>query len=165
MADEYPGLNDYAISWSDAKCKASVYGGQLLESIDVKSLNWKDDVEVGVQLGPGGVPKKRTTGQLKSEATATLYASGHRKLLRGLIELAPRKGNQALVSLVVFDWFIEYTLIGDPNEEIFFEKILGCRLLGRDAQAGEGTDPNVRTINLNPMKCVEVIDGIDVVLL
>lgn len=161
---EYPTLNDYAPSWADIITSFQVYGGQLLNTIDYKSLNWGSTVEVGEQRGAsGGRVMKRTRGQVSHEASAEMYRSGHRRLLRALMEKAPTRGNQVLVSLVAFDILIQHTPPGESD--IYVTKIKGCRLLGHNAAFGEGSDADVIPVTLNPMEVVNIIDTKEVVLL
>lgn len=159
----YPDLKGFAPSWTDVACTAKLFDGPLIEMEDIAGLNWSDSVEVGVQKRSGR-PYKRTTGELSTEATATLYRSGHRKLIRNLASIAPKRGNQALISLVVFNFTVKYSPPWD-EDEIYIAQILGCRVLGRNAQAGEGSDAGKIEINLNPMQVAEIEDGQEIVLL
>lgn len=164
MNQEYPTLNDVAPSWADIQTSFSIYGGSLIELIDYSAINWSDTVEVGAQRGAsGGRVMKRTTGQLSSEASATFYKSGLRKLLKGLAAKAPTRGNQKLVSLVGFDIHIQHS--PPESTDIFEVKIKGCRLLGRTAAMAEGADADQVEVNLNPIQIVEIIDGEEIVLL
>jgi hypothetical protein len=158
----YPDLAGFAPSWTDVLVTAKIFDGPLIDLEDIASLNWNDSVEVGPQRRSGRV-YKRTTGQLATEASATLYRSGHRKLIRNLATIAPKRGNQRLVSLVVFNFLVKYTPPGETD--IFVTQINGCRLLGRNAQSGEGADADKVEVNLNPMQVVELEAGEEIVLL
>lgn len=161
---ELPSLNDIAPSWADISASFSIFGGQILELVDFAALSWSDKVEVGMQRGAsGGRVLKRTTGQLDSEATATLYRSGYRKLLRALVEKAQSRGNQKLISLVGFDILVQWTPPGEVD--IYTLKIKGCRLLGRSEQSQEGSDAEKIEITLNPIEIAEIVDGVEIVLL
>jgi hypothetical protein len=163
MEQAYPDLKGFSPSWADVKCSAKLFDGPLIEMEDIAALNWSDAVEEGVHKR-GGRPHKRTTGEYSCEASATLYRSGHRKLVRNLATIAPKRGNQTLVSLVIFNFTVKYT---PPWEEddIYITAILGCRLVGRNAQAGEGSDAGKLELNLKPMQVAEIEDGQEIVLL
>lgn len=152
MANTYPTLNEVAPSWADFSAKFSVQGGRLLETVDFSDLSWNGKVEIGEQRGPGSVVKARTTGQLKLGASATLYASGFDALVDALAEKAPQQAGEYLVSLVTFDIFAMWTPFGATS--IRKVEVLGCRLLGIDGKAAEGTDATAETCELNPAKLI-----------
>lgn len=161
---EYPTLNGIAPSWADIGTTFTVTDGALLEMADYKDISWSDTVEMGDQRGAsGGRRMRRTVGQKSEEASATFYLSGFRKLCKALMAKAPRRGNQALISLVAFDINIQHTPPGEV--EIFDVKIKGCRIAGRDYAATEGSDAQVITVALNPIEIVDNIDGEEVVLI
>lgn len=161
---EYPTLNDLAPSWADIVTSFTIYGGSLLETTDYSAINWSSSVEVGEKRGAsGGRVMARTSGAASHEASATFYRSGFRKLLRALMEKAPVRGNQRLVSLVGFDVLIQHTPVGET--EIYQTKIKGCRLLGASASMAEGVDADVLELTLNPIEIVQIIDGVEVALL
>jgi hypothetical protein len=164
MNQEFPTLQDIAPSWADIKTTVTPLGGSLIDTIDYSALNWGSTVEVGEQRGAsGGRVMRTTTGQLTHEASATYYRSGLRKLVRGLIPLAPQRATQRMVSLVHFDIFIQHTPPGEVD--IYEVKLKGCRLLGFTASMTEGTDADKIELALHAKEIVQIIDGLEVVLI
>jgi hypothetical protein len=160
----FPSLNDIEPSWADIATTFTVYGGDALDMADIASLKWDDKVTVGERRGAsGGRVMARTTGALDSAASAELYRSGHRRLIKSLMAKAPQRGNQRLISLVGFDILIQHTPPGEV--EIYTVKLKGCRLLGRALDMKEGTDADKVAVELNPMSIVEIINGLEVVLI
>lgn len=160
----YPSLNDIEPSWADIKATFTVFDGDVLEMVDFASIKFGDKVEVGDRRGAsGGRRMARTTGSRSEEASASLYRSGHRRLVKSLASKAPTRGNQKLISLVGFDILIQHTPPGEV--EIYTVKIKGCRLLGRDFDFKEGNDADQVAIALNPIEIVEIIDGSEIVLI
>src|SRR5688572_2403126 len=116
FSNEFPILDGVAPSWADIECKASSNGSNLLTIKDFQSINTNTTVEVGVQRGAsGGRVIRRTTGQVDFEANIVLYRTGYQALLRSLIPLAPRRGNQVGVSLVKFDIQVMHTPFGETE--------------------------------------------------
>jgi hypothetical protein len=165
MANQlYPSLKDIAPSWADIAVTSTIYDGPLLEMADISAINWSRTVEVGEKRGAsGGRVMARTTGSLSQEASMTLYKSGYLRFIGALKDVAPSRGNQKLISLVVFDVMIEYTPPG--SDDIFRTKIKGCRLLGDSADAAEGTDASVVELTLSPIEIVNIVDGEEVALI
>ena len=164
MAANYPLLNGIAPSWADVAVTIPIYEGETVELIDFSALDWEDTVEIGEQKGAsGGRVLRRTTGDLKLDAKATLYRSGLRQLCRALAKKAPVRGNQKRITLVGFDILIQHTPPGESD--IYQCKIKGCRLLGRAWKLAEGMDAEKVEIKLNPIEIVDIIDGEEVVLL
>lgn len=162
--NDLPVIDGFTPSWADITCKALATGLPVLEMGAIQAINTGVTLEVGVQRGPsGGRPMKRTTGSVDYEASLTLYYSDYLKLLRNLMASAPQRGNQRRVSLVQFQLNIQFTPPGDI--EIYERRIKGCRLAGSTMNATEGTDAQLIEVPLNPIEVVDVIDGIEVVLL
>lgn len=160
----YPSLNDVEPSWADIGVSATIDGGSLLDMVDIKGIKWGRKVEVGEKRGAsGGRVMARTTGQGSQEASMTLYRSGMRKLVKGLIAKAPTRGNQAIISLVSFDIVVQHTPPGES--EIYEVHIKGCRYLGDDDDMKEGTDPDTLEVTLNPIEIANIVNGVEVVLL
>ncbi len=160
----FPTLNDIEPSWADIAVTATVSGGSLLSIADIASIKWTRKVEVGEKRGAsGGRVMARTTGQASYEASATLYRSGMRNLLKALVATAPTRGNQAIVSLVAFDILIQHTPPGES--EIYQVKIKGCRYLGDSDDMKEGMDPDKVEVTLNPIEIANIINGQEVVML
>jgi len=161
---EYPTLNGFAPSWADISTSFSVSGGPILEMADYAGIKWKRSVEVGEQRGAsGGIVLNTTVGSASQEASATLYRSGHRKLIRSLASVAPSRGNQKRISLVGFTIVILHTPPGESD--IYTVEIRGCRLIGDDAQMQEGPDADKLEISLNPKQVVNIENGVEIVLL
>lgn len=162
--NEYPVLDGIAPSWADIAVKATPIGGELIDIKDIKEISTGSSVEVGEQRGAsGGRVMRRTTGSVSYEASMTLYRSGHQKLLRSLMAIAPQRGVQRLVTLVHFQIQIQHTPIGD--EEIYERLIKGCRLMGDSLNMAEGTDADTVEIPLNTIEVVNIVDGLEVVML
>jgi hypothetical protein len=160
----FPSLNDIEPSWADIGVTFSIGGGPVIQMADIAAIKWGRKVEVGYKRGAsGGRIMARTTGQGSQEATATLYRSGYRNLIKGLVTQAPTRGNQAMISLVSFDISIQHTPPGE--DEIYHNVIKGCRLLEDADDMKEGVDPDKVEITLNPMEIVNLIDGQEIVLL
>lgn len=164
----YPSLQDVEPSWADIGVHATVSGAALLEMADIKSIKWSRKVEVGEKRGAsGGRVMARTTGQGSQEASAVLYRSGMRKLVKALVTAATAagytRGNQVTISNVSFDFDIQHTPPGES--EIYHVRIKGCRYLGDSDDMKEGTDPDTLEITLNPIEIANVINGQEVVLL
>jgi hypothetical protein len=160
----FPSLNDIEPSWADIAVTFTVFGGDALDMADIASLKWDDKVATGERRGAsGGRVMARTTGELTSSASAELYRGGHRRLIKSLMAKAPQRGNQRLISLVGFDILIQHTPPGES--EIYQVKLTGCRLLGRSLDMKEGTDADKVSVELNPLGIVEIINGLEVVLL
>lgn len=160
----YPSLNGIEPSWADISTTFTVNGGALLDMADIAALKWSRKVELGEKRGAsGGRVMARTTGQGSQEATATLYRTGMRKLLKGLMAQAPTRGNQVIVSVVAFDILIQHTPPGET--EIYQVKLKGCRYLGESDDMKEGQDADKLEVTLNPIEIVNIINGQEVVLL
>lgn len=164
MANQaYPSLNDIAPSWADIAATFTVYEGSVLEMIDFAGIKWARKLEPGEQKGAsGGRVMARTSGDVSFEASATLYRSGYRKLLKALIEKAPLRGNQRKIGVVGFDILIQHTPPGES--EIYQVKIKGCRFLGDSDDMKEGNEADKIEITLNPIEIVNIVDGEEVVL-
>jgi hypothetical protein len=162
--NEFPVLDGIAPSWADIIVKASPVGAALIDIKDIAAINTGTTVEIGEQQGAsGGRVIKRTTGSSKAEASITLYRSGYQKLLRGLKDLAPRRGNQRLISLVHFGIQVQHTPPGDI--EIYEYRIKGVRLKGRNLNSAEGTDADKVEVPLSVIEIADMIDGEEIVFL
>lgn len=160
----YPSLNDIEPSWADVATTFTVFGGDVLEMADIAGLKWSRKVEVGERRGAsGGRVMARTTGQGSQEASASLYRSGLRRLIKSLMSKAPTRGNQRIISLVAFDILVQHTPPGEV--EIYTTKIKGCRYLGDADDMKEGNEADKIEVTLNPIEVVQIINGQEVVLL
>ena len=160
----FPSLNDIEPSWADIHATFTVFGGVALSMVDFAAIKWSRKVEVGVRRGAsGGRVMARTTGEGSQDASATLYRSGLRRLIKGLMALAPTRGRQVIISNVGFDILIQHTPPGEI--EIYQTKIKGCRYLGDADDMKEGTDADKVEVTLNPIEIVQIINGREVVLL
>lgn len=163
---EFPALDGIVPSWADVIVKASPVGAPLIDMVDIKSIDTGTELEIGEQRGAsGGRVLKRTTGSGKQTAKMVLYSSGFVKFLRGLKGIAPsRKGGaQKVIGLAHFGLQIQFTPIG--SVEIYETRIKGCRYTGRGLNAAEGTDAQTVDVGLNPIEIVDMIDGIECVLI
>ena len=160
--NDYPLINGLTPSWADVKATATVGGATLVPMSYIAAVNTGSTVEVGKQMA-GGRVMKRTTGSLSDEASMTLYYGGLPNLLRAMVEYAPVRGNQYIISAVPFEMQVQY--LPDGVDEIFDIRLRGCRLLGLNCNGAEGTDPNKAEVALNPIQIVHMVDGKEVVLL
>jgi len=160
--NDYPSLNGISPSWADAVVKVSPDGAPLLDVSDIKAINTSSSVEVGEQRA-GGRVVSRTTGSLKNEASMTLYRRGWQKLLRALKDLAPVRGDIALIRFVHFGVDYIYTPVGD--DEIYERRIKGCFITGATINGAEGTDASEVEVSLNPVAIADVVDGVEYELL
>lgn len=160
-AFDFPILDGIAPSWADISVRATPNGGNLITMGDIAAINSGWTVEVGEQR-EGGRVIKRTRGSVSYEAGWTLYASGYQKLLRALVEVAPRNAKgQALLSLAHFLIHVQWTPPG--ADDILEYKIKGCRLLGRTIDSSEGDDAQQIEMSLSTIEVVDVIDGVEVI--
>ncbi len=159
-----------AVGWAELKGTLNVRGGITMPTIDIKAVNHEAKVDRGDQRGAGGgAVKKRTTGQGSQSASGTFYRSGLRALKRALKDAAVaanyRNANgHYQLSKVTWDWVITLSWEDDPTD-IYIFKLIGCHLDGDSSKHEEGTDPETIEVTLNPLMIVEVIDGVDTVLL
>lgn len=159
-----PTVNGDACSWADISVDLTILGGQNLSLTDVQSIKWKRDVEVGEKRGTsGGRVTATTAGSLKQESSAVLYRSGVIDLITALAAVAPRRGNQAIISAVRFTIVIQHTPLGDTR--VYTTRLKGCRFLGDADDMKEGSDADVLELTLNAIEIVNVLaDGTEVVL-
>jgi hypothetical protein len=152
MAQDYPTLNDIEPSWADLKASFPVYGGETVVTDDIAGIKCSDKLNIGVVRGTGGGRKRRrTTGELDSDASATFYPSGWRRF-RDVLAAKDKR-----IGLVGFDLIFQLT---PPREtRIYTIKIAGCRVAGRTFDFGEGPDAPKIEIPLDIM-FIEEDDGI-----
>ncbi len=164
LNQEYPVLDGVAPSWADITVKAAASGGALIEMVDIASITSGRTVEVGVVKGAsGGRDRKRTTGAISQECSWTLYREGYQKLLRALMAQAPARGNQKAISMVTFGIQILHTPFG--SSEIFERRIKGARIIGDSFSHAEGTDADQVEVPMSCIEIVDIIDGVECVLL
>jgi hypothetical protein len=163
--NEFPVLNGIVPSWADVSCKLTATGAPVLKMVDIKSINSSVKVEVGEQRGAsGGRVLKRTTGQVSYEASTTAYRDGYQNAIKVLKGAAKAqgfvRGNQSLISLVHFGYQVQHTPPGSVS--VFEYRVKGCRLLGRDMNGAEGTDPDTVDMPMSALEIVDMIDGEEV---
>lgn len=162
--NEFPVLDGIAPSWADILARATPAGAPLIDMKGLKSVSTGSTVEVGEQRGAsGGRVLKRTTGSKSDEASATVYRDEYQKIIRNLAAIAPKRGNQRIVSLVHFGIQVQHTPPG--VSDIFEFRVKGCRLLGRTLASEEGNEADTVDLNLNPIEIADMIDGAEVVFL
>jgi hypothetical protein len=168
----YPSLNDIEPSWADVgitfALSAGLAPGPVIPMSAIAAIKWSRKVDVGERRGAsGGRVMAQTTGQLTNDATMTLYKSGKQIFLVALTAMAQAqglvRGNQAIISLVRFDITIQYTPPG--STDLYESAIKGCRYLGDDDDAKEGTDPSKIDITMKPIEIADLINGVEAVLL
>jgi hypothetical protein len=67
-----------------------------------------------------------------------------------------------MISLVHFNLIWQYSVLGDV--EIYERRMKGCRWMGDTMNDTEGSDPQEVEVPLSVMQVVDVIDGLEVVL-
>ena len=167
----FPSLNDIAPSWADISGTFQLLGqpgttssGAAIKTADFQAISWGDSLDVGEQRGPsGGRVMKRTVGSVSNEASATFYKAGLRTLVKEMIKVAPQRGKQRRIGLVAFNILIQHTPPGET--EIFETLIKGCRIMGRKHDLKEGNDADLVEVKLNPIEIVDIVDGVEVVLI
>jgi hypothetical protein len=161
---EYPVLNGIAPSWADIVVNIMPSGTPLIKMIDIQSVNTSRSVEVGYQRGASGGRKlNRTTGAGDEEASITVYMSGYNQIVANLSEVAPRRGNEYLISLVPFDIQLLWT---PPGETSIKERLVeGCRIIGDTLNDTEGSDATVVELPLSVMRIVDVVNGRRIVMI
>lgn len=163
---DYPTLNGEAQSWSNVSATLTPNGGTALDTKDFSDISWSRSLEVGEQRGAsGGRVMRRTVGQVSYESSITLYASGYERLIAALKEIAPTRGNQALISLVAFDLQIFHTPVIDAEETIREVKLKGCRVLSDSFSGAEGTDADKVEVGISVIEIAKLVDGQEVVLI
>jgi hypothetical protein len=162
--NEYPIVDGVAVSWADIAVTITPIGGALAKTVDISAIHTGRSVEVGYQRGAtGGRKKKRTTGQSDEEASITFYRDGFQAFYRALAKIAPARGNQLVVGLVVFGVQMQWTPLG--SVEIFERRVKGARIIGDTIDGAEGSDADTVEVPLSVMEIVDIIDGKEVVLL
>lgn len=160
--NDYPILDGIAPSWADIIVKATLFTGPLLRVKDIAAINTASNVEVGEQRA-GGRVMKHTTGALTDEASLTLYRSGYQQFIKKLMLIAPNRKAQKIISLVYFDIQVQHTPPG--STEIFEYHLRGCRVGGRTMNGAEGTDADQVEVPLHIKQIVDIVDGVEVVML
>lgn len=164
MAGTVETLNEAAVSWAECEIVPIIPGAAPLPDIDWKSLDFDETISRGWQRGKGGKKKKKTTGQLESSASGSLYREGLKALKRGLLAVAPQNAEgQYQLSKVRFNIPVTHSYEGDS--EIYHFELRGCTLDKNALKLAEGPDADLVDIDLNPTQIVEIIDGKEVVLL
>jgi hypothetical protein len=164
MNNQYPVLDGIAPSWADLSCKCKLYNGPLIEIFDCAAINSGTTLEVGEMRGAsGGRVVKHTTGASSATASITFYRSGYQKFIRALKNVAPRRGNEAILSLVHFDIQVFHSVPGD--DEIYEYRLKGMRYGGRTMNPAEGTDAEQVEVPMVIKKVVDVIDNVECVVL
>jgi hypothetical protein len=160
----YPVFDGIDPSWADIKVTAELDGGTLLEMDDIASVTGSSTVEVGTRKGAsGGRTRGRTTGEKSDEFAWTLYRAGFNKLLDGLRQKAPKRGQQRLVSLVHFNIHTQHT---PPGSDAIYEYIVrGARLLSWSMNHAEGVDADQVECPLSILEFAHLINGEEIVLL
>ena len=153
--NDYPVLNGISPSFADVKVSVTPDGAPLIDMKDIKSINTSTSVEVGEQRA-GGRVMKHTTGSKSDDASMTLYRDGYVKLLRGLMALAPKRGNARLIRYVTFGIDYQFTPVG--SDEIYERRVKGAFIVGSTDNPSEGTDASEVEV---PLKCKEIVDVID----
>lgn len=164
MAGSVETLNGTAPSWAECEIVLNVDGGGSVPDIDWKALDHEDKVDRTITRGPGGRPKSKTTGQSTTTGSGTLYREGYDALIAALIAVAPEdSAGRKQLSKARFDLVVSHSY--EASAKIYTVKLLGCSLDKRTAKHAEGVEADTIDVDLNPMKIVEIVNGVEVVLL
>jgi hypothetical protein len=157
---DFPVFDGIAPGWADIGLTISGSNVSLVQVGDIAAVSFGYTVEVGEQR-EGGRVIKRTRGSVSYEGSITFYASGWQKVLRALVEAAPRNAKgQAQLSLVHFN--VHRIWAPPGSTDLLEDKAKGCRILGRTIDASEGDDAQQVEVPLSVLELVDVIDGIEV---
>lgn len=165
----FESINGRAVSWSELLATTNIVGSIPFPQPDLKSCDHGSKVDQSDKRGAsGGRVTARTTGALTNTATATWYRAGLRDFKKALTSAAMAAGHinsdgHVQLSKVKFDLVITHSYDDDP--EIYCIKLLGCSLVGDSLKHAEGTEADTVDVELNPLHRVEVINGVDTVLL
>jgi hypothetical protein len=152
MSNDYPVLDGIAPSWADVTLKIAATGAPVLDTRDFKSINTSRSLEVG-EKRMGGRVLEFTTGSLGQEASITFYQAGYDKLLDAFSAIAPKRGDEYLISLVHFNLDLQFSVPG--SVKVYQRLVEGCRIAGDTLNPSEGTDANSIEV---PIKCKVIAD-------
>lgn len=163
----YPVINGTDPSWADIKVTASPDGAPLILMEDIASVDASSAVEVGTRRGAsGGRVMGHTTGEKTDEFSWSLYRVGFHKLLRGLLALAPSRGNQRAIRHAIFGVTVQHTPpVATGDEAIYEYRAKGCFLTGMTFAHAEGVEADKVDVPLGLKELAYFIDGVEVVLL
>lgn len=163
----YPTVQGEPQSWANIGVKPQLYDGPTVNADDIKSIKWKNALEVGTQRRTDGSIKGFTRGQATPDGSIEFYASGTLAFIKALIAVAKAKGyinaGAYQYGRVVFDVPIMHTPEGETG--IREVNLIGCRVKSDAADATEGTDPDTNSLDLVITRVERVIDGDKAVLL
>lgn len=161
----YATLNGEEVSWADISVGFGLISGPTLDMADIEGIKWERKVDVGMSYGTGGGrPMKRTRGKVSFSASATISKSGVLVIETALAQVAPRRGNQAIIGVVPFDITIQHATISAPSV-VHMTILKGCRWLGDSEDNKEGSDALFQEFTLDPLEIVKVVDGVEYALL
>lgn len=127
MADPvYPLVNGNRYSWASIEI---VINGLRFRGF--KEISYSNGLEPGEMRGQGVQKLGRTRGELKPEASITIFLQEYMLLIAAL---APT-GEGYLET--EFDITVSYS---DRNQPIITDTLVGCRLKKPDRSASQGTD-------------------------
>lgn len=132
----YPLINGVRHGFSSIELKIA---NQLF--IGFKSINYTRTRSRTMVYGSSPDPIGKTRGTNEYKADCELYLAEW-NLLQSI--LGDGYGD------VLFDVLVTY---GENGFDTIADEIIGCTMDTDDAQNGQGTDPLVRKIDLNPVKC------------
>lgn len=152
----YPSVNGFECSWADIGVSIDIPDAEELDALDFTAIKWDRSVTVGVRKR-GGVVVNTTLGEVDQSASATVSRKSYTRLLRALAAVAPVVNGVKRLSAVKFSILVQHTPVGD--DEIYENKLVGCRLLGDADDMAEGPDADDIEITLNPMRVFNLLDG------
>lgn len=160
---DFPTLQGDAPSWADIETTFSVYEGKVLDMADLAGVKWGRKVEIGEQRGTGGRLRARTGGRPSYEGSMTIYRSAYLAFMRALMEKAPTDAaGRKRVGKVAFDILIQFTPEG--TDDVHIVNMKGCRLMEDGEDSKDSADPNQIECALHVMEIVNIIDGVEVLL-
>lgn len=166
----FPTVNGISPDWASIRLHIGLDtsplsgAAPLLMVDDFAAINTSRAVEIGKKQGAsGGRDTGRGTGAVSQECSVTFWREGYDKLLEALVAVAPRRGNQALISLVHFSIIVQHTPPG--STKIFDRRVRGCRIAGDTMNSAVGTDVQQVEVPLNVMQIIDIVNGVEVALL
>jgi len=168
LNNAFPILDGDAPSFADIAVKAQLgaglLSGPLIDIRDIAAISTATTVEIGDQRGAsGGRVLRRTTGSVSYEASLTLYRSGYQNLIKALGLIAPLRNGQRVLSVVPFQIVVQHT--PSWSTEIYEYRLEGVRLAGRTMNGAEGPDADQVEVPINVLQIVDVVLGVEHVML
>ena len=158
MSETFETMNGVAASWSDILLTVAVAGGPSIKGgreggFGLKAVKFGAERKVGLQKR-GGLPYKRTSGDVDFTNSMTLYKDGWVVLRDALAKVAPVVQGVARIGLVPFDILVDWTPAEQPNS-IDTVRLISLRITKSDQSPSEGSDPGEVEVELSIMSVQE----------